>query len=231
MKRARSVLANTIVFAWFAIACGRAPLDTRPPPDPHPEPSPCDQDGDGHLAGSCGGDDCNDADPAVHPAAPDLNAVPGPWTTSRVLTRARGTDSGTAIAVDRSGGVHIAYAAGPSVGLQYARRAGQGWQVESVGAPDDPGPDIAGFPWDRKPAIAVDARGAVHIIYSTSAGIRHAVRGAGIWTTETLDPAGHGSSAIAIAPGAVHVAYTASDGLRHATGGGGSWTIDLVDPL
>jgi hypothetical protein len=231
MKRAQSAVASALVCAAGVIACGRVPLDLQPPADPPPPTQPCDQDGDGHLAGSCGGDDCNDGDPAIHPAAPDLNAVPGPWTTSRVLTRPGGTDSGTAIAADRSGGVHIAYAAGRSLGLLYARRAGRGWQVEPVGSPDDPQPDLAGFPWQRQPAIAVDARGSVHIIYSTPAGIRHAVRTGAVWTTERVDPAGHGTSAIAIAPGAIHVAYGANDGLRHAARGDRAWTIDLVDPL
>jgi hypothetical protein len=33
--------------------------------------SPCDRDGDGYLSLACGGDDCNDTDPTIHPGAPE----------------------------------------------------------------------------------------------------------------------------------------------------------------
>lgn len=33
---------------------------------------PVDADGDGHIAASCGGDDCNDNNPAVYPGATEI---------------------------------------------------------------------------------------------------------------------------------------------------------------
>ena len=36
------------------------------------ESSPCDADGDGYEAVACGGDDCDDGDPAVHPGAAEI---------------------------------------------------------------------------------------------------------------------------------------------------------------
>ena len=49
---------------------------TEPPadpgqPDPDPDPT-CDDDGDGFEAMSCGGEDCDDLDPTIHPAAIDV---------------------------------------------------------------------------------------------------------------------------------------------------------------
>ena len=31
----------------------------------------CDEDGDGYDASQCGGDDCDDTNPNIHPAAPE----------------------------------------------------------------------------------------------------------------------------------------------------------------
>lgn len=48
---------------------GRREIPIAPPPA---EPACPDMDGDGHLNAGCGGDDCNDLDPTVHPGAVDL---------------------------------------------------------------------------------------------------------------------------------------------------------------
>jgi hypothetical protein len=40
--------------------------------DSGPPDGGCDGDGDGHLSTTCGGDDCNDADPDVYPNAPAI---------------------------------------------------------------------------------------------------------------------------------------------------------------
>jgi len=224
--------AGSAALAWAicGIACTRQPLDASPPPDASlpgdaPPPSdPCDRDGDGRLAVACGGDDCDDRNPNVQPAAPDLNAVPGAWATVRVLTRVGGPTGGTAVAVDRRGGVHVVYGDSRSGGMVYARRTGPAWQIESV--------DALGSVVGETPAISLDARGSVHVVYAGPEGIRHGARTGGSWAVEAVDSAGRGTPALAVDPGgAVHVAYVADDGLRHATNRDGAWAIDLVDAL
>jgi hypothetical protein len=39
----------------------------------HASPDPCDQDEDGYISNSCeGGNDCNDFDPSINPAATEI---------------------------------------------------------------------------------------------------------------------------------------------------------------
>jgi hypothetical protein len=42
----------------------------------------CDRDGDGYPSTACEGNDCNDGDAAIHPGAPDTNAVAGAWSST-----------------------------------------------------------------------------------------------------------------------------------------------------
>jgi hypothetical protein len=219
-----------------AFACARPPLlspgedvpataGSRVPPVPEAT-TPCDRDGDGHLAVDCGGDDCDDTNASIHPGALDLNARPGPWTTSRAIANTGGANGGTAIAVDRTGVVHIVYSGRSAPGLLYATRTGEAWRVEMVDSFRSP----YFIPEDR-PAIAVDARGRVHVAYASSASVRYAVREQSGWTVETIDPAGQAPPALAVAPdGIVHVAYATEGGLRHAARRSGTWVGEIVDP-
>jgi hypothetical protein len=238
-SRPRRYRRLLVVFAALAaLGCGRVALDVQPPNDPPPssdppgpQPTPCDRDGDGYLARGCGGDDCDDANPAVHPGAPDLNAVRGSWIVSRAITSTGGTANGTAIAIDRAGGAHIAYAGGSSAGLLYARQTGGGWQVESI----DPTLELIQSTGENRPDITFDARGSVHVAYACEAGVRHAVRARGngqAWLLDTLDAAGRGPAAIASGPdGTIHVAYVTAAGLHHASNPGGTWQSELVDSI
>lgn len=45
-------------------------------PDASDEPNPCDQDNDTFISISCGGNDCDDLDPRVHPGAPFRTEIP-----------------------------------------------------------------------------------------------------------------------------------------------------------
>ena len=70
--------------AWLAAGCGcsetglsgEADAASDPVPEPLPDPEhedACrDGDGDTHPDEECGGDDCDDRDPAVHPGAPEV---------------------------------------------------------------------------------------------------------------------------------------------------------------
>jgi hypothetical protein len=46
--------------------------DPVPEPGDEPEPPCWDRDGDGYEDEACGGDDCDDSDPAIHPGADDV---------------------------------------------------------------------------------------------------------------------------------------------------------------
>lgn len=137
--------------------------------------SPCDEDADGFDSGACGGADCDDANPALHPGAADFNVTKGPWVVTRVM--------------------------------------------ENV--PQDP---------RGKPGLALDATGAVHVVYAEM-GLRYATNRGGPWTSELVDPAASGPCSIALgSDGVVHVSYAVpAEGVRYAKGGSGGWELASVD--
>lgn len=56
----------------LAPACGTSEIDPQRDGgsgDAAPDADPCDLDGDHYIAASCGGDDCDDANPEIHPGA------------------------------------------------------------------------------------------------------------------------------------------------------------------
>jgi len=56
--------------AFFALMCSQGRTENPMPGDDPPEPCG-DVDGDGHTDIECGGDDCDDTDPTIHPGADD----------------------------------------------------------------------------------------------------------------------------------------------------------------
>lgn len=66
-----ALMAEKRAYLAFVTSQGRA--ETPAPPEPKQPPTSCiDYDGDGHSDSSCGGDDCDDVDPAIHPGATEV---------------------------------------------------------------------------------------------------------------------------------------------------------------
>lgn len=94
-----------------------------------PDCAPTDADTDGHFAAACGGDDCADDDPSVHPGALDAIEEDG-WvvesTTSLVVS-----DLVLKVAVDEAGDEVLAYSTSeqevPHVWV--GRRASDEWET------------------------------------------------------------------------------------------------------
>ncbi len=87
-----------------------------------------DRDLDGHDSLACGGDDCDDGDPAILPGASDPNAV---WSIEVVDPIAR-SPGGADVAVAADGTVHVVYADSSEGVVFHADRAGAVWSVETV---------------------------------------------------------------------------------------------------
>ncbi|MBI5364042.1 MAG: hypothetical protein HZA53_12735 [Planctomycetes bacterium] len=127
------------------------------------------------------------------------------------------------IAVDASGTVHIAYVGvHPGYGLQYAASSGGAWTRSTVT------PDFV-----RGMALAVDAQGTPHVVYSDAgAQLRHArLEPAGEWTIEPIDTVQAVAPSIAVdGSGNLHACYAAAaHELRYATNASGAWRVALVD--
>lgn len=139
-----------------------------------------------------------------------------------------------AIAVDREGGVHVAYYVAPlAADLRYAHRDPSGrWSTEVV----DVRGDVGG-----SPSITLDASGRPHVVYDdlSALSLRYATRADdGTWTTEQVDAGGRSwGGSLAVTPsGEVHVAYTGETPrfethLRYARRSpSGGWTqVTLVE--
>jgi hypothetical protein len=176
-----------------------------------------DADHDGFGAEACGGVDCDDADPLVHPEAPDNADFP--WAIVAI------DDEGTAgeqasVAVDAEGFVHVAYA---TYGvLRYATDRSGGWIAEVI----DPS-------YGSAAALAIAADGALHVVY-VGGGLRHASTVSGTWAIETIDPAplngapGNATALAIDATGHLHVAYNIGGALRYATDASGAFVSELV---
>ena len=181
----------------------------------------CDVDGDGFVAVSCGGDDCNDDDPAIHPGA--LDDAPGSWRSDVVATDGD-TGWSTSVAVDDLGVVHVSFVELDTFEVRYGRRDGATWTFERIG--------IAGYATGgmSMTSLALDAERRPHIVYPDATWqLQLAVRDDDGWSAEPIDD-GVEAATIAIAAGTVHVAYVLQvGGIRHATRSDDSWAITSVD--
>ena len=105
------------------------------------------------------------------------------------------------------------------------------WTIEHVEVGGNVG-------WD--PAMAVDARGMIHLAYpslNSSDDLRYARGRPGDWSIETVEQEGRVGQATAVAidpSGAVHLAYHGYNSkgygreVRYATNAGGGWRIESL---
>jgi len=177
----------------------------------------CDADGDGHLAATCGGDDCDDENADRYPGA--IDAPPGPvaWAGEQALLHHAGDVRGQpAIAIDAQGALHVAHA-GAGGGVTYATSSSGDWVATEL----DPG--------GRGRAGLALADEIVHVVYAGAADVMHA---SGSAVTEwALEPIAAGQDpAIAVGPdGSLHVVYQTGDGgIGYARFGVERWVVERV---
>jgi hypothetical protein len=126
----------------------------------------------------------------------------GSFTSETAVAGTSNVDKHTAIAVDSSGRVHVAYS--ESNDLRYATKpAGGTWSTTMIASADY-----------TEPSIAVDAQGGVHIAFNADGAfhdLRYAYKPAAFgWITSDVDTQGYvgkASSVAVDASGGVHVSY------------------------
>ena len=215
-----------------------APTDLAPPPPdaadvapPPPPAPPCDGDGDGATTPACGGDDCDDTNPGVHPGAADLPAssctAEGLWD---VAIAGEHASSSAALALGPKGEARLAFQTEEGH-LALATDGAAGWETEVVDLADGVGSNLS---------IAVDALGHTHLAYLDLPlqGLRYATDGPGYFALIKLNSgfAGWFTSIAAGKDGRVHLAYQDVDekDLLYATCPGdcattGDWAFAAVD--
>jgi hypothetical protein len=131
----------------------------------------------------------------------------------------------SAIAIDRNGGIHVAYHAwnvtGPVFGyhLKYAYYNGSSWATELI----EPGGDSA--------SIAIDQDGIPHIVHVTSGDhtIRHVTKVGSEWVKEDVSSYMSGGTSIVMHDGHIYVVFTSDDGVNLATNESGAWLTSTID--
>ncbi len=142
--------------------------------------------------------------------------TPVPWTTTAIETSSGFTGLDPSLAVDASGGVHVAYTDYTEGALRYAHRSTSGsWSSVTLSSSGT----------DQRPSLALDASGGVHISYydELRESLEYAYRSPiGSFTVTTVEVVSWTSairSALALdASGGLHILYAedASWTLRHA---------------
>jgi len=166
-----------------------------------------DVDGDSVDAAECGGQDCDDSDPTVHPGAPDG------WLVERV-SAFRGLGRSAPVLVSEDS-VFVGFDSGTEPEVLIAERA-KGWAAEPVSAGylQDAGwspiDDNAHFlvteadghldhVWGQPPdwsadtvdigedaSLVLDASLTTHVIYANRTEVRHAIDTPDGWVSEAL---------------------------------------------
>jgi hypothetical protein len=128
----------------------------------------------------------------------------------------------TSLAFDAIGYPYISYYNAPD-GLKIAWDDGAPlWHTEIVDSTPSSGA------WNSM-IFAPPLSDQPHITYDASGKLQHAVRSAGLWNIETVDPLGGAFSSLAFdTSGNAYVSYQ-NGGLRYAVKSGGSWSTEIVD--
>lgn len=181
-----------------------------------------DRDLDDHPAIACGGDDCDDADPTVHPGAPDSST----WSSDMVWDTSVYYPS---VTVDSTGVAHAAFTIYDSytgnASLGYASNIGGVWVGAEI---------VSGTSTGWMPSIAVDGNGDVHIAYyesSATSTVYYVTNATGQWVTRNIGP-GYGQALTVDAAGHVYLAYTkyvSSTSLVITSNAGGAWASATID--
>jgi len=180
-----------------------------------------DADADGYASLACGGDDCDDAAPAIHPGAYDHSG----WTILKI-----DEDGGApALATGPDGVVHLVYSARD--GLRHAS-SGSDWAPQTIVATETSGA-----------SVAVGADGAIHVGFlepldDTGSNLEYAVRVGDHWSVEQVaSGASSRVAAVAVsAAGQPHLAYELRRregwySLEVAARSGGSWVPEIVEEI
>lgn|GEM_PF-2031135 len=137
--------------------------------------------------------------------------------------------TGTSIALDGSGGVHISYYDESNAVLKYATSALGTWSTETVDSSGAVG---------RFSSIALDASGYAHISYydESNATLKYATNALGPWLKETVDTGGNVGTYSSIAldgSGVVHISYhdESNTALKYATDVAGTWNTVTIDSV
>jgi hypothetical protein len=185
---------------------------------------PCDQDADEVRAIACGGEDCDDENPEIHPGAVDDS-----WARETIDIDLLGGAIVSELSRTEDGTLHAIYTDGSEaapVSLRHAVKSGSGaWSTEDI---------VSGDAFDP-PTVEVAGDGSIHVVVSvTEAGaamVRHGAYAGGAWAFEDVGPGRVVPSALAIGQdGVLHVAVT-DDVTSWWRGDGNGWTSEPVGPL
>lgn len=235
--------AVVVLAVGLMAGCGASshPTDTSPPPDAgvrvdasvgtdagsaldsgvDASPPSCDEDEDGRESESCGGNDCDDADPTIHPGAPDGTA----W---QVETLAVASLASPTVALDPEGAVWAAFYDDLDVVL--ARRDPDGWTTSVVEQA------VRAEYWTIQMRIALAfGPGATHVLYWTGdqledGGLRHAHDLGGGWGFDPpLGPQGLHATMVVDATGVAHVAFASGTAAVYADDATIAWVTTTLD--
>lgn len=195
-----------------------------------------DLDGDGYASVASGGTDCDDGDATVKPD----------WFTAFALDEAENVGESSAMALDASNTIHVAYHSIENLSLQYFSRTSSGVITREV--IDDSNEEvgskgIALVPSQKRteatatsPEVIEDR---VHVAYYNAArrALYYAMRYEGVWTRQLVDDPDDTSSDVGMnasigvdSDSCVHILYRdkVAGKLKYATNRTGSWVSMTV---